>query len=195
MAGKARRDSYTEKKRTRKFVAGPGLMDRSSHRRSPQPPGRPSFQTGFPPGRTTACFGLAFQPRNQPSCRHSRPGRSALVNTRATTASKPTLICVDGQAWTHRLFPHHRPITILFLAITHTTHDGRPVKRNARPWTKDELARLGTKPDAEVAELTGRTFGTVWQKRRALGIAQPALRFRKWTPAEDTEKTAGLTTI
>ena len=57
--------------------------------------------------------------------------------------------------------------------------------RNPRPWTQNELALLGIKPDAEVAELTGRTFGTVWQKRRALGIAQPALRFRKWTPAED----------
>ena len=59
------------------------------------------------------------------------------------------------------------------------------MKRKPRRWTKRELALLGTKPDAEVAELTGRTFGTVWQKRRALGIAQPALRFRKWTPAED----------
>src|SRR5205814_2343897 len=59
------------------------------------------------------------------------------------------------------------------------------MKRNPRPWTKRERALLGTKPDAELAELTGRTFGTVWQKRRALGIAQPALQFRKWTPAED----------
>src|SRR5438552_19137155 len=59
------------------------------------------------------------------------------------------------------------------------------MKRNRRPWTKDELALLGKLSDAEVAELTGRTFGTVWQKRRALGIDQPALRFRKWTPAED----------
>ena len=59
------------------------------------------------------------------------------------------------------------------------------MNRNPRPWTKEELALLGTKPDAEVAELTGRTFGTVWQKRRAPGISQPALRFRKWTPAED----------
>src|SRR6266704_2879220 len=57
--------------------------------------------------------------------------------------------------------------------------------RHPRPWTKDELALLGPLPDAEVAELTGRTFGTVWQKRRALGIDQPALRFRRWTPAED----------
>src|SRR2546422_976993 len=59
------------------------------------------------------------------------------------------------------------------------------MKRNPRPWTKDELALLGKLPDAEVADLTDRTFGTVWQKRRALGIDQPALRFRKWTPAED----------
>src|SRR6266478_8186922 len=59
------------------------------------------------------------------------------------------------------------------------------MKRNRRPWTKDELDLLGKLPDAEVAELTDRTFGTVWQKRRALGIDQPALRFRKWTLAED----------
>jgi len=58
-------------------------------------------------------------------------------------------------------------------------------KRKPRPWTKDELFLLGRLPDAEVAELIGRTFGTVWQKRRALGIDQPELRFRKWTPAED----------
>src|SRR5213593_1199462 len=57
--------------------------------------------------------------------------------------------------------------------------------RNPRPWTKHELALLGTRPDAKVAELTGRTFGTVWQKRRAIGIDPPALQFRKWTPAED----------
>jgi hypothetical protein len=59
------------------------------------------------------------------------------------------------------------------------------MKRNPRPWTEQELALLGTRPDAEVADLTGRTFGTIWQKRRVLGIAQSALQFRKWTPAED----------
>src|SRR6058998_1829387 len=59
------------------------------------------------------------------------------------------------------------------------------MKRKPRPWTKDELGLLGALPDAEVAELTGRTFGTVWQKRRALGIDQPALQFRKWTRAEN----------
>src|SRR2546428_2486572 len=59
------------------------------------------------------------------------------------------------------------------------------MKRKRKPWTRNELALLGKLPDAEVAELTGRTFGTVWQKRRALGIDQPALHFRKWTPTED----------
>jgi hypothetical protein len=47
------------------------------------------------------------------------------------------------------------------------------------------LALLGTMSDADVAARTGRTFGTVWQKRRALGIGQPNLRFRKWTREED----------
>jgi hypothetical protein len=59
------------------------------------------------------------------------------------------------------------------------------MKRNPIPWTPRELAMLGKRSDAEVAKITGRTFGTVWQKRRALGIPQPALRFRKWTPTED----------
>ncbi len=59
------------------------------------------------------------------------------------------------------------------------------MKRGPKPWTEGELALLGARPDAEVAQLTGRTFGTVWQKRRALGISQPALRVRKWTAAED----------
>jgi len=44
------------------------------------------------------------------------------------------------------------------------------MRRNPRPWTKEELALVGTLSDAKVAELTDRTFGTVWQKRRALGI-------------------------
>lgn len=59
------------------------------------------------------------------------------------------------------------------------------MKREPRPWTSRELPLLGTRSDAEVARLTRRTFGTVWQKRRALGIAQPTLRFRRWTSAED----------
>jgi len=59
------------------------------------------------------------------------------------------------------------------------------MKDKPRPWAKEELALLGKLPDAEVADLTGRTLGTVWQKRRALGIHQQDLRFREWTPAED----------
>ena len=59
------------------------------------------------------------------------------------------------------------------------------MKRKRKPWTKDEFDLLGKLPDAEVADLSGRTFGTVWQKRRALSIDPLALRFRKWTPAED----------
>jgi hypothetical protein len=59
------------------------------------------------------------------------------------------------------------------------------MKRDPRPWTDQELALLGTRPEVDVADLTGRAFGTVWQKRRSLGIPQPPLRFRKWAPAED----------
>ena len=62
----------------------------------------------------------------------------------------------------------------------------RPLpNKGHRAWTDEELALLGTMSDAEVAERTRRHFGTVWEKRRALGIAQPNLRFRRWTPDED----------
>lgn len=44
---------------------------------------------------------------------------------------------------------------------------------------------LGTRPDGEVAALIGRTFGTVWQKRQALGVPQPELKCRPWSVAED----------
>jgi len=50
------------------------------------------------------------------------------------------------------------------------------MKRKSRSWTKDERELLGKLPNAEVADLTGRTFGTVWQKRRADAIHV----FRKW---------------
>jgi hypothetical protein len=59
------------------------------------------------------------------------------------------------------------------------------MKHTPRPWTEQELALLGTRPDAEVAHLTGRTFGTVWEKRRSLGIAQITAQPPKWTPEED----------
>ena len=57
--------------------------------------------------------------------------------------------------------------------------------RKSRPWKKRAARSARQLPDAEVAELTACSFGTIWQKRRSLGIDQPALRFRKWTPAED----------
>src|SRR5262245_33353626 len=47
------------------------------------------------------------------------------------------------------------------------------MKRNPKPWTKHELALLGTRSDAEVAELTGRTFGTVWQSAKHLESLSP----------------------
>jgi hypothetical protein len=59
------------------------------------------------------------------------------------------------------------------------------MKRRPKPWTEQELALLGTRSDGEIAALTDRTFGTVWQKRRALGIPQPPLQCRRWTPVED----------
>ena len=41
------------------------------------------------------------------------------------------------------------------------------MKRKPKPWTKDELGLLGKLPDAEAAVLSGRSFGILWQKRRA----------------------------
>jgi hypothetical protein len=48
------------------------------------------------------------------------------------------------------------------------------MKRKRRQWIAVELALLGKLPEAEVAQPTGRNLGTIWQKRRALGIDQPA---------------------
>ncbi len=61
------------------------------------------------------------------------------------------------------------------------------MKRKPIPWMPEELALLGKYSDAEVAKMTGRHFGTVWQKRNDLGIPQPSLRFRRWTRAEDKQ--------
>lgn len=55
-----------------------------------------------------------------------------------------------------------------------------------RPWTARERRLLGTRPDREVAAMTGRKCGTVQVIRNSLGI--PSFRARnkfRWTPAKD----------
>jgi hypothetical protein len=48
---------------------------------------------------------------------------------------------------------------------------GLPNPEGGRPgWTKEQLALLGTLPDAEVARRTGRTEGAVTHQRNQLGI-------------------------
>jgi hypothetical protein len=55
------------------------------------------------------------------------------------------------------------------------THLGIP-DPGGHGWTAEEVALLGTAPDAEVAVQTGRTVGAVTQKRCLLGIPT----FRDW---------------
>lgn len=54
-----------------------------------------------------------------------------------------------------------------------------------RPWTKDEIRLLGTKPDFEIGRFIGRPGKAVWAKRQALGIAAPPTMVRRWTEDED----------
>src|SRR5437588_6820127 len=84
----------------------------------------------------------------------------------------------------HRLCAQDRPPTIPFPTIARSTHDSRPMKRNPKPWTKDELALLGKLPDAEIAELTAHLWHGLAEAAPG-SIDQPALKFRKWRPAED----------
>lgn len=42
---------------------------------------------------------------------------------------------------------------------------------NAKPWTKAELKLLGTDLDSRIADRIGRSYLSVYGKRRALGIA------------------------
>lgn len=57
-------------------------------------------------------------------------------------------------------------------------------ERTGRPWTKHELALLGTMSDAELARRKGRTPLAVRQQRVRLGIAAHQ-RQRAWTAEED----------
>ena len=56
-------------------------------------------------------------------------------------------------------------------------------------WTPEEEALLGTMPDAEVAERTGRTVEAVRCHRKQLGIVNPGVRVprhpRPWSAEED----------
>jgi hypothetical protein len=49
-------------------------------------------------------------------------------------------------------------------------------------WTPEDVALLGTVPDDEVAQRTGRTAGAVRQKREELGIPNPA--GNRWRPED-----------
>ena len=51
--------------------------------------------------------------------------------------------------------------------------------REERSWTKDELAKLGTKPDWDIAAEIGRPLEGVRLKRARLGIANPCDRRRR----------------
>ena len=62
-------------------------------------------KTGCPSGRTISFSGLAYQPINQPSCRHSRPRLCNPENVRSTTASKPMPSFVAGRVLTNTTFP------------------------------------------------------------------------------------------
>jgi hypothetical protein len=56
-------------------------------------------------------------------------------------------------------------------------------------WTAEEKALLGTLPDIEVAERTGRSVEAVRHQRERLGIVNPGVRVprhpRPWTHEED----------
>jgi hypothetical protein len=54
-----------------------------------------------------------------------------------------------------------------------------PKPNGSRPWTREELALMGTMPDDELAEKTGRTEGAVRRRRTKLGIETFRDRRRK----------------
>lgn len=53
-----------------------------------------------------------------------------------------------------------------------------------RAWTQRELKLLGTMPDSDVAQRTGRTAQAVASRRATLGIPNPAPQTRPWTSAD-----------
>src|SRR5437667_8890369 len=56
---------------------------------------------------------------------------------------------------------------------------------NQRRWTRAEERLLGTKPDAEVAALLGRTRFAVQLRRHSLGIPARYEDRSAWSPEED----------
>src|SRR6266545_3770995 len=56
------------------------------------------------------------------------------------------------------------------------------------PWTRREISLLGTKPDREVARLTGRSTSAVQEKRLLLRIPSLKLWMRKGREPVDPEK-------
>jgi hypothetical protein len=66
-----------------------------------------------------------------------------------------------------------------------TINGNEPMKRRARPWTEQELALLGTRSDGRGGQGDRPHVRDGLAEARGLCIAQPTLRFRKWTAAED----------
>jgi hypothetical protein len=58
-----------------------------------------------------------------------------------------------------------------------------PLSENRRVWLQHELALLGTKPDAEVAKLLGRSISSVRSKRQDTAFARPE-GGKLWTQRE-----------
>ena len=57
-------------------------------------------------------------------------------------------------------------------------------------WTKEDHALLGTMPDKDVAERTGRTLGAVQARRYVFGVPyvmkrNPISKPPRWTPGRD----------
>lgn len=62
---------------------------------------------------------------------------------------------------------------------------GRPINPDHKLWTPAEDVLLGTKSDAALAKILGRTAGAIRSRRTALGIALSDPKNRPWTREED----------